>query len=175
MVSLNYPAFNGCDKRSLDVNQFLGTNGYPCYVAIKGIVFDVGKKEPYQPGGSYSSSFPVNYPHVSSSRRLGTPRSCGRLTCSLRFRAVICVLELSYPYFRWPLLTRLTVFAAHDASRALAKTSTNPADVLPEWQDLDDKEKGVLQDWFTFFSKRYNVVGTVEGASNFDPEIKIGA
>lgn len=61
------------------------------------------------------------------------------------------------------------MFAGHDASRALAKTSTNPADVKPEWEDLDDKEKGVLNDWYTFFSKRYNIVGKVEGAKNFDP------
>ncbi|KFY13410.1 hypothetical protein V492_03294 [Pseudogymnoascus sp. VKM F-4246] len=74
------------------------TDGYPCYVAIKGIVFDVNGKEPYLPGGSYS------------------------------------------------------VFSGHDASRALAKTSTNATDVSPEWFDLDDKEKGVLNDWYTFFN-----------------------
>lgn len=39
---------------------------------------------------------------------------------------------------------------------------------MAEWQDLDDKEKGVLNDWVTFFSKRYNVVGVVEGATNLD-------
>ncbi|KAL2758642.1 hypothetical protein ACRALDRAFT_1075146 [Sodiomyces alcalophilus JCM 7366] len=60
------------------------------------------------------------------------------------------------------------VFAGKDASRALGKTSTNVADVRPEWQDLDDKEKGVLNDWITFFSKRYNVVGRVVGATNTD-------
>jgi hypothetical protein len=38
--------------------------------------------------------------------------------------------------------------------------------VSPEWQDLPDKEKGTLNDWITFFSKRYNVVGRVEGATN---------
>ena len=59
-----------------------------------------------------------------------------------------------------------TVFAGHDASRALALTSTKEADVLPEWSDLSDKEKGVLEDWLTFFSKRYNIVGMVEGAKN---------
>lgn len=58
------------------------------------------------------------------------------------------------------------VFAGKDASRALAKTSTKPEDVSPEWKDLDDKEKGVLNDWNTFFSKRYNVVGWVAGATN---------
>ncbi|KAH7358466.1 progesterone binding protein [Plectosphaerella cucumerina] len=58
------------------------------------------------------------------------------------------------------------VFAGKDASRALAKTSTKPEDVSPEWKDLDDKEKGVLDDWNTFFSKRYNVVGFVAGATN---------
>lgn len=48
--------------------------------------------------------------------------------------------------------------------------STKPADVRPDWSDLEDKEKQTLHDWFTFFSKRYNVVGTVEGATNKDPE-----
>ncbi|ELR01845.1 hypothetical protein GMDG_05032 [Pseudogymnoascus destructans 20631-21] len=94
-----------------------GTDGYPCYVAIKSVVFDVNGKEPYLPGGSYS------------------------------------------------------VFSGHDASRALAKTSTKASDVSPEWFDLDDKEKGVLNDWYTFFSKRYNIVGKVAGATNFDPSL----
>ncbi|KAL6878777.1 cytochrome b5 [Trichoderma novae-zelandiae] len=58
------------------------------------------------------------------------------------------------------------VFAGKDASRALGKTSTKPEDVSPDWSDLDDKEKGTLEDWVTFFSKRYNVVGVVEGATN---------
>ncbi|KAI1737544.1 cytochrome b5-like heme/steroid binding domain-containing protein [Xylaria scruposa] len=58
------------------------------------------------------------------------------------------------------------VFAGKDASRALAKTSTKPEDVQPEWRDLDDKEKGVLNDWITFFSNRYNIVGLVQGATN---------
>jgi membrane-associated progesterone receptor component len=53
------------------------------------------------------------------------------------------------------------VFAGKDASRALAKSSVKPEDVRAEWEDLDDKEKGVLSDWFTFFEKRYNIVGIV--------------
>ncbi|KAF7542943.1 hypothetical protein G7Z17_g11147 [Cylindrodendrum hubeiense] len=60
------------------------------------------------------------------------------------------------------------VFAGKDASRALGKTSTKPEDARPEWEDLSDKEKAVLNDWDTFFSKRYNVVGFVEGATNRD-------
>ncbi|KAI1402057.1 cytochrome b5 [Hypoxylon fuscum] len=60
------------------------------------------------------------------------------------------------------------VFAGKDASRALAKTSTKPEDVKPDWQDLDDKEKQTLDDWITFFSKRYNVVGIVQGATNME-------
>lgn len=59
-----------------------------------------------------------------------------------------------------------TVFAGKDASRALALTSTKAEDARPDWYDLSDKEKGVLNDWNTFFSKRYNVVGWVEGATN---------
>lgn len=63
---------------------------------------------------------------------------------------------------------RAPVFAGKDASRALGKTSTKAEDVRPDWQDLDDKEKSTLNDWITFFSKRYNVVGRVEGATNME-------
>ena len=62
------------------------------------------------------------------------------------------------------------VFAGKDASKALGKTSTKAEDVSPDWQDLSDKDKGTLNDWVTFFSKRYNVVGIVEGATNLEPE-----
>ncbi|KAI0143069.1 cytochrome b5-like heme/steroid binding domain-containing protein [Xylariaceae sp. FL1272] len=60
------------------------------------------------------------------------------------------------------------VFAGKDASRALAMTSTKPEDVQPEWKDLDDQKKGVLNDWVTFFSNRYNIVGVVQGATNME-------
>ncbi|KAI9172506.1 putative steroid-binding protein 3 [Paramyrothecium foliicola] len=60
------------------------------------------------------------------------------------------------------------VFAGKDASKALGKTSTKPEDVSPDWRDLTDKEKETLNDWVTFFSKRYNVVGVVEGATNME-------
>ncbi|KAL8419090.1 hypothetical protein RB594_002337 [Gaeumannomyces avenae] len=62
------------------------------------------------------------------------------------------------------------VFAGKDASRALAKSSTQAEDVSPEWKDLDEKEQGVLNDWITFFSKRYNVVGVIDGADNLAEE-----
>ncbi|KAJ5813929.1 uncharacterized protein N7503_000679 [Penicillium pulvis] len=58
------------------------------------------------------------------------------------------------------------VFAGKDASRALARSSLKPEDCVPEWYDLEDKDKTTLDEWFTFFSKRYNIVGKVEGAKN---------
>jgi membrane-associated progesterone receptor component len=58
------------------------------------------------------------------------------------------------------------VFAGKDPSRALACSSLKPEDCVPDWYDLDDKEKTTLDEWFTFFSKRYNIVGKVEGAKN---------
>ena len=61
-----------------------------------------------------------------------------------------------------PYGCQTTVFAGKDASRALAQSSLKPEDCKPEWEDLPDKEKGVLKDWFTFFSKRYNIVGKVQ-------------
>ncbi|KAL2114502.1 hypothetical protein VUR80DRAFT_5987 [Thermomyces stellatus] len=118
-VELAPPNYSPMSVEKLEESN--GTDGKPCYVAIKGIIFDVSGKEMYQPGGAYS------------------------------------------------------VFAGKDASRALGLMSTKPADVRPDWFDLADKEKDTLNDWFTFFSKRYNVVGTVEGATNRDPEIPSGA
>lgn len=60
------------------------------------------------------------------------------------------------------------VFAGHDASRALAKTSLKPEDISPVWHDLPESEKNTLNDWYTFFSKRYNIIGHVEGATNME-------
>ena len=40
-------------------------------------------------------------------------------------------------------------------------SSVKPEDVRPEWEDLGDKEKKVLDEWMIFFGKRYNVVGKV--------------
>lgn len=56
----------------------------------------------------------------------------------------------------------LAVFAGKDASRALAQSSLKIEDCRPEYEDLEDKDKKVLDDWFTFFSKRYNIVGKVQ-------------
>ena len=61
----------------------------------------------------------------------------------------------------WANPDPFAVFAGKDPSRALATSSLKPEDCVPEWDDLDDKHKTVLDEWFTFFSKRYNVVGKV--------------
>lgn len=58
------------------------------------------------------------------------------------------------------------VFAGKDASRALAQSSLKTEECRPDWDDLSDEHKKVLNDWYTFFSKRYNVKGKVEGATN---------
>lgn len=63
------------------------------------------------------------------------------------------------------VLTLCKVFAGKDASRALAKTSLKAEDCSPEWQDLSEQEKKVLDDWYIFFSKRYNIVGQVRSNS----------
>lgn len=53
------------------------------------------------------------------------------------------------------------VFAGKDPSRALASSSLKPEECVPEWYDLEEEKKTVLNDWFKFFSKRYNIVGQV--------------
>ena len=66
------------------------------------------------------------------------------------------------------MLTLFPVFAGKEPNRALGQSSLKPEDCRPEYEDLPEKEKQVLDDWYTFFSKRYNIVGKVqrEGSSN---------
>ena len=44
----------------------------------------------------------------------------------------------------------------------MAQSSLKKEDVRGEWEDLGEKEKTVLEEWFTFFGKRYNVLGKVK-------------
>lgn len=106
---------------------------------IQGKVYDVTGNKAYQPGGSYNGKY--------------TSRICP--PCMF-----VVLLEA--------IANKIAVFAGKDASRALGKTSTKAEDVSSEWQDLEEKEKGTLNDWVTFFSKRYNVVGVVAGATNME-------
>jgi predicted heme/steroid binding protein len=50
-----------------------------------------------------------------------------------------------------------------DASRPLGKSSLNPEDTDPkvswDYSSLDEKQLKTLNDWYTFFEKRYNIVG----------------
>jgi membrane-associated progesterone receptor component len=62
------------------------------------------------------------------------------------------------------LLSNAIVFAGKDPSRALATSSLKAEDCVPEWSDLEDKHKTVLDEWYTFFSKRYNIVGKVSSS-----------
>jgi predicted heme/steroid binding protein len=79
--------------------------------------------------------------------------------------------------------TKYSVLLGRDASRALGKSSLKPEDIDPtisdDISDFTDKQKQVLEDWFSFFSqrsvffpssnasaftnitKRYNIVGNV--------------
>lgn len=59
------------------------------------------------------------------------------------------------------------VFTGRDASCALGKTSLEEVDCHDDVSGLTQKEVGVLEDWFTFFRYRYNIVGRVEGSRWF--------
>ncbi|OAL03811.1 cytochrome b5 [Phaeosphaeriaceae sp. SRC1lsM3a] len=60
------------------------------------------------------------------------------------------------------------VFAGKEPNKALGLSSLKPEDCISDYSALSDKEKGVLNDWHTFFSKRYNIVGRLqlESAAN---------
>jgi membrane-associated progesterone receptor component len=104
----------------------------PTLVAIKGTVFDVSKNAAYAVGGQYHGILFLYYIYIYTT-------------------------YASINANNW----QSTVFAGKDPSRALALSSLKPEECRPEWQDLEDKEKTVLDEWFLFFSKRYNIVGKV--------------
>lgn len=53
------------------------------------------------------------------------------------------------------------IFAGKDGSKGLGLSSLKPEDCVPDYGDLSEAEMKTLNDWHTFFWKRYNVVGKV--------------
>lgn len=58
------------------------------------------------------------------------------------------------------------VFAGKEPNRALGKSSLKPEDCVPDYSTLSETETKTLNDWHTFFSKRYNIVGRLPKADN---------
>lgn len=53
------------------------------------------------------------------------------------------------------------IFAGKDASRALGMSSLNPEDAVSDYSTLKPDQMKVLNDWFEYYKKRYNIVGKV--------------
>ncbi|KXN82262.1 putative steroid-binding protein 3 [Leucoagaricus sp. SymC.cos] len=53
------------------------------------------------------------------------------------------------------------IFAGKDGSRGLGRSSLKTEDAVADYSVLDEKEMKVLNEWHSFFLKRYNVVGKV--------------
>ncbi|TFK19270.1 progesterone binding protein [Coprinopsis marcescibilis] len=53
------------------------------------------------------------------------------------------------------------IFAGKDGSRGLGMSSLKPEHAVADYSTLSEDERKVLDDWHSFFSKRYNIVGRV--------------
>eukprot|EP01080_Neovahlkampfia_damariscottae_P010424 gene10424-2951_t len=55
------------------------------------------------------------------------------------------------------------IFAGHEATRALSKSSLKEEDLKPfgKYDDLNEKETKTLDEWEAYFKKRYEIVGTI--------------
>ncbi|KAI9295271.1 cytochrome b5 [Neoconidiobolus thromboides FSU 785] len=53
------------------------------------------------------------------------------------------------------------IFAGKDASYALATSSLNPEDCHSDISNIDEEATNTLNNWHSFFSKRYPIVGKV--------------
>ncbi len=56
----------------------------------------------------------------------------------------------------------ITVFAGKEPNAALGKSSLKPEDCVSDYSTLSEAETKTLNDWHTFFSKRYNIVGRLQ-------------
>ncbi|KAF5376277.1 hypothetical protein D9615_008515 [Tricholomella constricta] len=54
-----------------------------------------------------------------------------------------------------------SIFAGKDGSKGLGMSSLKPEHAIADYSGLDEKDRKVLDDWHSFFSKRYNIVGKV--------------
>ncbi|KAF9465415.1 cytochrome b5-like heme/steroid binding domain-containing protein [Collybia nuda] len=54
-----------------------------------------------------------------------------------------------------------SIFAGKDGSKGLGMSSLKPEHAVADYSDLNESDMKVLNDWHSFFSKRYNIVGKV--------------
>ncbi|KAJ3132741.1 hypothetical protein HK100_005008 [Physocladia obscura] len=55
-----------------------------------------------------------------------------------------------------------SVFAGKDASRALGMSSVKPADCVPDYSSLNAEQIGTLDQWVSFYQKKYDIIGSVK-------------
>ncbi|KAF7376944.1 putative steroid-binding protein 3 [Mycena sanguinolenta] len=53
------------------------------------------------------------------------------------------------------------IFAGKDGSKGLGMSSLKEEHAIPDYSDLEESDRKVLDDWHGFFTKRYNIVGRV--------------
>ncbi|WVR06059.1 hypothetical protein IAU60_003087 [Kwoniella sp. DSM 27419] len=53
------------------------------------------------------------------------------------------------------------IFAGRDASKGLGMSSLDIADAVPDYSSLNEAQMRTLDQWESFFEKRYNIVGRV--------------
>ncbi|WVW82547.1 hypothetical protein I302_104558 [Kwoniella bestiolae CBS 10118] len=53
------------------------------------------------------------------------------------------------------------IFAGRDASKGLGMSSLDIKDAVPDYSSLNESQMNTLNQWESFFEKRYNVVGKV--------------
>ncbi|KAJ6480478.1 cytochrome b5 [Mycena vitilis] len=54
-----------------------------------------------------------------------------------------------------------SIFAGKDGSKGLGMSSLKEEHAVPDYSELSEADRKVLDDWHAFFTKRYNVVGRV--------------
>ncbi|KAI9096219.1 cytochrome b5-like heme/steroid binding domain-containing protein [Phlyctochytrium arcticum] len=61
-----------------------------------------------------------------------------------------------------------SVFAGKDASCALGKSSLKPEDCVADYSGLNAEEMETLNKWEAHYTKKYNIMGTVESSQSIN-------
>ncbi|KAK1925462.1 cytochrome b5 [Papiliotrema laurentii] len=71
------------------------------------------------------------------------------------------VFDVSHKKEMYGKGTGYNVFAGKDASKGLGMSSLDPKDAVADYSGLNEAQMKTLDQWESFFEKRYNIVGKV--------------
>lgn len=116
----------------------------PVYVAIKGKLCSAAARTTPQTIFPFSPVTPLSLSRSHARARLYLTYTCIFITGT--------VFDVTRKRETYGPGGSYAVLAGKDGSRALGLSSLKPEDAVADWSTLEDKDRKVLDDWYTFFT-----------------------